>query len=185
MDGAGIRPKRGKIAAGVNQPCGHAMVSEDADSAIDRESLGDTAQVDSGSRMLETNPPAGKQLDRLRVCRIPQHWCSIISKARKHGNVLQDRSDRDVECTRRTLVQFNRRFEHLKGPSVHNYGAHESFAIEASDIAALIVETHEAVHFADSRKRCVDGRVHRGGCCIRDGNLDEGAEQRSGSAHAI
>ena len=59
--------ERGEIAAGVDQAARDTKSAQGIDRAIDREALGDPAEVDCDPGMAKANAVAREQLDRCYV----------------------------------------------------------------------------------------------------------------------
>jgi hypothetical protein len=91
-------------------------------------------------------------------------------------------------------MQVHGGLKHLIGPWMDLDHPRRGVAVQAADVAAGLVEAHQAVHRGDRIERRLNGGLQRiaGGRDARDsresrarsGDLDEGAEQRPGAADA-
>src|SRR5262249_30220681 len=147
--------------------------------------LSDAAEVDPHARIMKADAIIRKHLDggsRYHLRRTP---CPTGWPIRKQANVLQGRGNGDVEQACRMPMQVYRCFEDFKRPAMYPDRTRERFCVQACDVAVVVVEAHEPMHFDDSVEGGIDCRVHVARRCIGDRDLYECAEEWSRATDAI
>jgi len=178
-----VRAEAAEISTGVDEAALHRRTAQHLDCPVDGESLRDPPQVDPDARVSEPHVEIGEQLDGgagAGRCRTRK----VVVLPRQEPERLQRGRDRDVEHAVRSPVEIPRRLQNLVGPRMHADRRRDRAPVETAHVAGRIVEAHQPVHRRDGVEGLVDGRVHRGRRATGDGDLDEGAEQRAGAAHA-
>ena len=135
--------------------------------------------------LAEPDAAVGQQCDGVAVPRSGRGRRRFIVPARQQAEILQHRRDADVEHARGAPMKIECHIENRVGPGMHGDRFGTGIAVEAADVAVLVVEAHEPVHRRDRCERRLDGRFHRDRRRAGDGDFDERPEQRARTAHAV
>jgi hypothetical protein len=176
-----MRPERREVAAGIDDALRDAAPAKRLDRPIDGIALGDAADIDPDP-IAKADAAVGKPFDGIVAPPPDLRWRRIPRVARQQAEILQHRSDGDVEHAGGASAKVVRDVEHFQRPGMYDEGARKRRSVEATDIARLVVEAHEAMH---GRHRCeggIRGRFQLRWRCTRDGNLDKRSEQRARTA---
>ena len=82
-------------------------------------------------------------------------------------------------------MQINRSLQDRKSPGMHTNRMCRCLSVKAPDIASCLVEAHQVMGLCHRAECGLDGGLHIGSTGTGDGDLHEGAEQRSRPANAI